>query len=481
MMKKGFVFNAVYVLLINVMIKPVYLFGIDRNVQLIVGERYGLYYTFFSLAFILNILSDLGIQGFNLRFASQNPHLIQKNVQKFLGLKLWLGIMFFAVYFSIGSFSNYPQEEFLLFLLVGLMLWLNALLLFLRSNIASKGLYMLDSTLSALDKFIMIVVCGVFVVQDELRAQLTIELFALFQVMAYLVPIALATMVLMRQHVPLKPKANRLFSIAILRKSFPYALVILLMSVYARIDSVMLAWIDPSKEIAVNEYAKSFRILEALNMFGFLLSGLLLPMFSKIFKKDQIPNELFYTAQGLSIAIAIPLGLSSIYYSQNIMQLLYFDDATAEILKWHLMAFIINTISYVFGTLITAQGSIHKLNLLFLSGCVLNVGLNIWIIPNYGPVGTAWTTFLTQLFILAGQAYYAFKIIGLKFEISSWVRYLIFSILVFGIFVLVEHHVFLMWYVEYLLFIIFSMTLSLVTGVVKIRSTLLVLRSKFNV
>lgn len=479
-MKKNFVVQAAYVLSINLLIKPIYLFAIDRNIQLLVGDRYGMYYTFFSMAFIVNILSDMGIQNFNLRFSSQHPQLIRKNFSKLLGLKLWLGALFFGAYFFFGVFQSYPFEEPLLFFLVGMVLWLNSLLLFFRSNIAARGWYFLDSTLSAMDKLLMIFICGSFLLVDEWRVLLTIERFVIFQLIAYAVPIFIALIALNRFDVRLRPMPQRLFSVAILKKSLPYALVVLLMSIYARIDTVMLAWLHPLREVAVDDYAKSFRILEALNMFGFLLSGLLLPMFSKLFKKGQMPSGLFYTAQGISVAIVVPVVVTGYLFSKELMQLLYYSTDTSVILEWHVLAFGVNTISYVFGTLITAQGSIHKLNLLFLAGCALNVGLNYYVIPERGPEGAAMTTFITQLFILGGQAIFAFRWLYLRFDWQSWLRFFTYALIVAVAIDPINYWMEVSWYFKGLLVFVFALISTFALKIISWVELIAFMRTKFS-
>ena len=479
-MKKSFVVQAAYVLSINLLIKPIYLFAIDRNIQLLVGDRYGMYYTFFSMAFIVNILSDMGIQNFNLRFSSQHPQLIRKNFSKLLGLKLWLGALFFGAYFVFGAFKAYPFDEPLLFFLVGMVLWLNSLLLFLRSNIAARGWYFLDSTLSAMDKLLMILICGAFLFSDSWRDLLTIEKFVVFQLGAYLLPIAIAFVALSRFKMRLRPLSQRVFSVIILKKSLPYALVVLLMSIYARIDSVMLAWLHPLQELAVDDYAKSFRILEALNMFGFLLSGLLLPMFSKLFKKGQMPSGLFYTAQGLSVAVVVPVVVTGYLFSKELMQLLYYSAHTSGILEWHLLAFGVNAVSYVFGTLITAQGSIHKLNVLFLAGCVLNIGLNYFIIPERGPEGAAMTTLVTQLFILVGQAVFAFRWLSLHFDWQSWVRFFIYGLIVVVAVDPINYWLEGAWYFKGFLVFVFALIATFALRIIRWGELTSLLRTKFS-
>ena len=53
-------------LLLNILIKPFWILGIDVGVQNAVGaEEFGLYFAIFNFTYIFNILLDLGITNFN--------------------------------------------------------------------------------------------------------------------------------------------------------------------------------------------------------------------------------------------------------------------------------------------------------------------------------------------------------------------------------------------------------------------------------
>ena len=67
-MQKKFVTNLGFLLLLNLLIKPFWLLGIDRAVQNTVGaESYGLYAALFNVSFLFNILLDVGITNYNNR------------------------------------------------------------------------------------------------------------------------------------------------------------------------------------------------------------------------------------------------------------------------------------------------------------------------------------------------------------------------------------------------------------------------------
>ena len=76
-------------------------------------------------------------------------------------------------------------------------------------------------------------------------------------------------------------------SLEILRMSYPFALLILLMSLFNRVDSVMLERLLENGKEEAGIYAQSFRIFDAASQFSLLFAALLLPMFSRMIKLGE--------------------------------------------------------------------------------------------------------------------------------------------------------------------------------------------------
>ena len=66
-MKKKFLSNLLLVLILNVVIKPLYILGIDAEILKITEQNdpgsYGTYFSLLSLSFIFNIILDLGVNS----------------------------------------------------------------------------------------------------------------------------------------------------------------------------------------------------------------------------------------------------------------------------------------------------------------------------------------------------------------------------------------------------------------------------------
>ena len=81
-MKKKFLTNLALLIFLNLLVKPFFIFGIDRSVQNAVGlENYGFYFTIFNFAFLFNILLDAGLTNFNNRNIAQHAQLLNKTCE----------------------------------------------------------------------------------------------------------------------------------------------------------------------------------------------------------------------------------------------------------------------------------------------------------------------------------------------------------------------------------------------------------------
>jgi O-antigen/teichoic acid export membrane protein len=139
-------------------------------------------------------------------------------------------------------------------------------------------------------------------------------------------------------------------------------------------------------------------------------------------------GDMVKLSYSLLIVPAVVVALSSVYYDGEIMSLLYTSNTahSSDILGILMIGFIGIATTYIFGTLLTANGSLKQLNIMAFSGMALNVALNLILIPQYQAYGSAYSSLVTQLFTGAVQLALAVYILKLKIE---WV--FIFKLLFF--------------------------------------------------
>ena len=438
-MHKKFLKNLGLLLFLNLLVKPFWIFGIDREVLNVVGvENYGLYFTIFNFGYLFYIFLDLGITNFNNRNISQNNQLLSKHLAGISMLKLLLGIFYGIVIFLIGVFvMKYRGFELYLLAWVGFNQFLLSFILYLRSNISGLLLFKTDSFLSILDRTLMILICGFLLWFSGAKDQFNIEWFVYSQTLAYLITLAIAIVAVINKSGKIKLNWNTPFFIMIIKKSLPFALLVLLMSFYNRIDPVLMGRLLPKPigEEQAGVYAMGFKILDAGQNFAFLFSILLLPLFSKMISIKQSVENLVKLSFSVIISGSLVIAFTAQFYAEDLMRLMYtinvnetqahFDlriDQAAIVLRLLMFSFVGICSNYIFGTLLTANGNLKYLNMVAFGGLLVNISLNFILIPGLQSIGSAIASVSTQLITAIIQLILACRIFKFKKNYKLTIR-----------------------------------------------------------
>jgi O-antigen/teichoic acid export membrane protein len=409
-LKKEFLLNILLLVFINLLIKPLFIFGIDLGVQNSLGDQYGLYFALLNLTYLSQIVNDFGLQNFNNRHVSQHPHLMPKYFPNLLAIKALLGVVYVLLTLAIAwGMLGYTSKVLPLLSVLLLNQVLVQFILFLRSNISGLGFYRTDSLLSALDKLLMLLTCGAILWVNVVP--LTLMSFALSQTLALAITAVVVFMVLRHKAVfPIRPswaqnwRAGRPALLFLFRQSLPYALVILLMFAYTRLDAVLLERM--SGEAHADVYAGAFRLLEACNMFGYLFASLLLPMFSRQLKQQESVRPLVSLSFKLIWAGSVTLASAIFFAREGLVHWMMPDRASLyrfDVLGVLIWAFVPVSVTYIFGTLLTAKALLMQMNRFFLVGIALDLTLNLFLIPHWQAFGAAVAALATQTFIAAAM------------------------------------------------------------------------------
>lgn len=431
-MQRKFITNLALLLLLNLLIKPFWIFGIDRTVQNMIGaEGYGKYYALLNFSFLLNIILDAGITNYNNRNISQHQHLVSKHFSGIIILRFLLAGAYVLISLILGMTIGYSKEDIHLLIILLVNQFFISFILYLRSNLSGLHLFKQDSIVSVTDRFLMIIICGYLICYNN-GTYLNIENFVHAQSASYLITAVVAFIFLQGRINFQKLNWQPAFYIAILKKSLPFALLILLMTFYSRIDSIMLERMLPDGAFYAGVYAQAYRILDAVNMFGFLFASLLLPMFSHMIKEQQNIQPLTNLAFKLLMIPALTLAAIGLYFSNDIMNLLYHEHGalSAPVFTMLMFSFVCISTSYIFGTLLTANGSLQKLNLTALGGMILNISLNLFLIPLYKASGAAFAGLITQIIMALAQIILAVKVLNWKPDWKLIGRLLLFFTLI---------------------------------------------------
>ena len=184
----------------------------------------------------------------------------------------------------------------------------------------------------------------------------------------------------------------------LLKHSWPLALSGVVISIYMKIDQVMI------KEIlgktSVGHYAAAVKISEAWYFVPVVINSSLFPAI--INAKNRSRKEFYDRLKILysfmlwsAVAISIPTTI----YSKYIINLLYKEqfDQASTVLMIHIWAGVLVSLGVVTSSIVIANNKQKNALIATSIGAISNIILNFFMIPRFGIIGAAFATIISQI------------------------------------------------------------------------------------
>ena len=126
------------------------------------------------------------------------------------------------------------------------------------------------------------------------------------------------------------------------------------------------------------------------------------------------------------------------HQTSNILVSVHFSfegsfNRNANIFSLLMLSFIAVSTTYIFGTLLTANGNLKQLNFMAATGMILNIVFNYILIKKYQAYGSAMSSMTTQFFTAIVQVFIAQRIFKFKVNFRLLNSFAIFAIGVIAI------------------------------------------------
>jgi polysaccharide transporter, PST family len=185
----------------------------------------------------------------------------------------------------------------------------------------------------------------------------------------------------------------------LLKDSWPLILSGLTIMIYMRIDQIMLGEIIGDGAVGI--YSAASRISE---VWYFIPTAIVSSVSPTIFAAKQNNEEVYYQRikqlLGLMVLISIAIALPMSFLSGSIITMLFGNDyaPAAGILSIHIWASLFVFIGVGTSPWFIAEGLTHLSLRRTLVGAIINVVLNLFLIPTYAGVGAAIATVISYAF-----------------------------------------------------------------------------------
>jgi O-antigen/teichoic acid export membrane protein len=431
----GFYSSLGLLILLNVVIKPLWIFAIDRQVQNVVGiEVYGVYFSLFNLSIVFNFLADFGFTAFfNRQLAAREENTLNQP-GNFLLLKLLLSLLYAAVIFITAYLSGIKQWDILVY--VVLIQVFSSLLIFFRSIITAHQWFGTDAWLSITDKGLMILLCGSLLYYPSAFGAMNIDRFLLLQVVCLVVAVAAAVFYLLKKGVAFTVSKNWLPGKKVFLKVLPFGLTVLFMSAHYRADAFLLERIHQNGAFEAGIYAAAYRLLDAATMGGYLISSFMLPYIARRWSDKMEINTVVLQCRHFLMMSTMGIITTVVLLAPWIQRILYHhDDSYAtEVLQWCLPALTGYSLVQIYGTVLTATGRIVDFCYINVIAVLINITLNLLLIPSLGAKGCCIAALSSQLFVGIVSMLYVKQKTQIDTDSRSLLIYIFTGVLLAGVY-----------------------------------------------
>jgi O-antigen/teichoic acid export membrane protein len=401
---KKFIGNIGLMVVLNFLIKPVWLV-LDNKVQDSIGhEDYGIFAALFSLSFLLATLSDFGINQYVTKKLAGEPDKIEEVFPVALGFKLLLMLLYPLFMTVVGYAMGYGWQELYFLWLLSIFQASIQLVMFFRANFQAHQKFFVDSFASIIDKFLLIIFLLVV-----FQIHISVESFIYARVLSILATVVLVYIFYVATCHWHRPSLRWKELFPLIQYSLPFAMVTVLYSFNERVDQVMIERLLGGRDSGL--YAGAYRWLDAVMMYLWIV----LPMFFARFafmKNDE--GALDKTFKIGHVIAFLPMAFISGFvflYPEKLFIL--FEHSSAEeieimsnVLRILFLASLMHGMFAIYSTLLTSIGYEKQTSVLILVSVLCNIVLNLILVPLYGIYASAWATVASTAFLSAGYIVY---------------------------------------------------------------------------
>ena len=207
---------------------------------------------------------------------------------------------------------------------------------------------------------------------------------------------------------------------SVLRQSSTLGVSVIMIQIYYSIDTVLLGLMRSDTE--VGWYSAAYRMVLVFTTLGGIIGDVIFPRLSRqnaALSVQQKSRTMLLGAK-LLIFASLPIALAGTLYSSQLMTFMfgpsYVNSASAlQILIWQVFTVFCN-ISFAYHLLAAEKNRLYLISV--TAGAVINLSLNLVMIPLYGMIGAAVTTIIAEtavlglLFVFAICAVAPVRIVG---------------------------------------------------------------------
>ena len=358
-------------------------------------EGFGVFgFAFIATGIVLDFI-DNGLKVFLTRAISREPELMGDYLRNIFALK-WILTFFSVLVFSAGLILIPLDSETLKVVsIVGIALVINGYAEMYLGVFRAFEKMLLVSKLMVFQRALFFVL-GLLVLLTGSHVMEFSEAFLLTSIICFFV----TRKQMSKPAQGLRRKFDWVLIWKILKDSMPICGVVFFSYIYFCIDSVLLFLMVG--KAGTGWYFAAFKIIESLALLLASVRGALFPILSRICSHDGGRFErLWKEAARYLLIVGLPISAGTAVLSPQLIDILYGADyeITGLVLQVMAIPFFLLVINEFIAYLLLSADKTSKVLKIVRTGALINIVLNILIIPQWGLIGAAISAGLTELLL----------------------------------------------------------------------------------
>lgn len=362
--------------------------------------EWGHYATALAFIALFTVFSSAGVGPQALRAMTSDPRRQGETFGTALQALAWASCIAAVVLIAVTPTLGYPEQVLVLVVVLAPLLLLDPVLATVtaafnaRSQLAFAAWYQLVQCFVSAGITVAVIAGGHSIVGLAFAA-LAADLCAV-GVAFLLVRTKLRLAVRLRQ----PPR----LAFSFLRTALPIGGIGLVGIVYDRVDTLMLSVLSSSTSVA--RYNVPFGFVRLSWLVPSVISAAFFPLLSRrISSEGQAAAPVFFLMVRVFLFLSLPISLALAVSSPTLLPAVFGPSYAAsapvlQILAWTSVFGFQNYLLWYGLLAVHREKSVLKIQVL---GLVVNVAVNAWAIPRYGPSGAAAALVASDLVVVIGQ------------------------------------------------------------------------------
>lgn len=364
--------------------------------------EYGKYSFAFAFVSLFAIIPDLGLDVLTMREVARDRTKAGKYLGNLLYIKTLLSGLTFLLIFTAINLMDYPEETKFIVYILGLYVLLTSISNIFRAIFNAFERMEYQGLTLVSEKF-LIVLLGLAVL---LAGYGLIELVYVF-LLASIFNLLFSYLIIIKRFDRPRFEIDFTFWRYLIKNALPFGLSMFFVAIYFKIDTVMLSMMKG--DAAVGWYNAAYNLVINLGFIPTALMTAMFPVMSKFFESSKESLKKSYEKSTEYILIlSIPITLGIALLSDKIIPSLYGEGFTESIVALQLLifTFFFMSANIGFGVVLGSINRQHIIAKVAGVGALLNIVLNLILIPEFSYIGASIATVVTEVLVFLLTFYY---------------------------------------------------------------------------